>query len=269
MSNRAQRYVKKYDTFPVVKRYKVLLPAMYPQLEYQLAVLDELEIAVYAKLLELGVPSALWPYYMAFAKRKGKTGLEFWNTTYLAEQAILIDEFMRRGLIEATLEAIAEIVDKWIKEQRGLYEDLLVNSVIFNTWSTVGSSPYLDTDDGDTSKIYTPYISMGLDSVFGLVDTTLDPPYSDITLNWKVKGTSANNDLRVMLYHSIYGYMSVWEGNPNKTDYTLFSKNTLTSGEPLTTYWTTKALINSARARFLKTNSGTDLNITYAYLRVM
>jgi len=271
MSLRAKRYRQKYTVDSATKRYKKLLPTMYPQLEFELASLDELELAVFAKLAELGVPTVLWDYYMAFAKRKGKCGLAFWDKTFIAEQSILIDEFIRRGLIEANLEAIADVVDVWIRARRGLppsYQDLLVNAVVYTQWDTEGASPYLNTDDGDISKIYTPYISPAIEARFEFADTTLEPPYEDITLFWKVKGTSSYNDLSVWLWHATYGDLDIWLGNPNKSDYYLFSKNTFGSGQPIKELFDTKALVNSAQLRFLKTRSGTDLNITYAYLRI-
>ena len=119
-ARRIRRYRRKYKVDPTVLRAKVLLPQMYPRLELALVDLMEIEFLVFDVLEAYGVPSELWDYYLAFAKRAASLGLRFWDATFEAEKKLLIAEFKTRGLSEDILYDLEDALITWLKKKRGI-----------------------------------------------------------------------------------------------------------------------------------------------------
>jgi hypothetical protein len=117
---RALRFRLKYATDPLCHRAKVLLPVKYAHLKTALINLDDFEITLFSAFEAEGIPSELWPFYMAWAKRKMKKGLKFWDSTFTLEGELLRQEFVLRGLDMTTLNNLEPIVDAWISAFRGV-----------------------------------------------------------------------------------------------------------------------------------------------------
>jgi len=113
-TKRALRFEAKYSVDPVTKRFKILLPVMYPQLETALRTWDYLEVLVFPKMEELGIPEEQYPFYMAWIKRKAEKGLMFSGVTQTSEYQLLKAEFVERGLDPVKLDLIEPFIDSWV-----------------------------------------------------------------------------------------------------------------------------------------------------------
>lgn len=118
-SKRAARYRAKYQLNPVTKRYKKLLPVMYPQIGDVLTKWDALEKLLFPRYTALGIPTAIQPFYTAWAKRKAETCVHLADTTKEKEWSILDDEFILRGLDPDWLEELSLTVGEWCGAFRG------------------------------------------------------------------------------------------------------------------------------------------------------
>jgi len=269
---RAYRYRRKYVVDTLTKRPKKLLPVMYPQMRDALIDWDYLETLLFPVFEALGIDVDQYPYYMAWAKRKGEAGLRFSSVTQAEEWAILQDEFEARGLNPAFLVEIEPYVEYWVhllKGEPSNIVDLKVNSVVYlNWWNPVGASPYLDTDDGDTSKIYQNVTWS--DGQFGFEDTTRDGAPVKIELHVKVKKEGAANGVLGIV---VTGGVGAWSPNPLTISQTAYTERVITTasdGTLLKDYLNTKTKINSAKINFLLDGNPypTYVHITYCYLKV-
>jgi len=124
---RAKRYRAKYQVDPVVKRYKRLLPHVYPWEETALISWDFLETLLFAEYAELGIPSDEQPNYTAWAKRKAEMSLFLSQETLKAEIALLTEEFITRGLNSSWLASLELVVDLWVMLMRSTVK-------VYETW---------------------------------------------------------------------------------------------------------------------------------------
>ena len=145
-TKRALRFRLKYATDPLCHRAKVLLPVKYAHLKTALINLDDFEITLFSAFEAEGIPSELWPFYMAWAKRKLKKGLKFWDSTFTLEGELLRQEFVLRGLDMTTLNNLEPIVDAWISAFRGVECPFAFcdgwETNDFSKWSTWSTIPF-------------------------------------------------------------------------------------------------------------------------------
>jgi len=92
---------------------------MYPQLETQLELWDNLELLLFPKYNELGIPSDQQPYYTAWAKRKAEVCVHLAETTRDQEWSLLDDEFETRGLTPSWLTELTPLIEEWCGDVRG------------------------------------------------------------------------------------------------------------------------------------------------------
>lgn len=157
---RIKRWRKKYTVEEATKRAKKLLPVMYPQMETQLIIWDELEQMLYPVFEELGIPTEEYRYYMAWAKRKGALGLDFSAGTRTQEINLLYDEFVTRGLNPDFLDELEPIVDEWIEKTRSVAGEMIINGG-FETGDGSGWELYYNyvTDEYAHTGVYSCYIT--------------------------------------------------------------------------------------------------------------
>jgi hypothetical protein len=122
---REERTELKYDAFTYPRRIKKLLPSMVTELDWELQVLEALEVDCYAKLDSLGVPTEDQNYYVGYTKRLWETALKFGAGTYELEKTSLRNEYLLRGWDGATLDALEEVAQKWaeVKKAREMPEE--------------------------------------------------------------------------------------------------------------------------------------------------
>lgn len=181
---RALRFRLKYATDPLCHRAKVLLPVKYAHLETALINLDDFEITLFDAFETEGIPEELWPFYMAWAKRKMKKGLKFWDSTFTLEAELLRQEFVLRGLDETTLENLEPTVDGWLEAFRGLpvYVERIENGGFetgdFTGWIKYGD-PWIVTWETPHGGVYHLCTFPG---EYDAVEQTLSDPisYEDI-----------------------------------------------------------------------------------------
>jgi len=141
-----KRWDAKYTGETTSKRAKRLMRIMYPQLRQALLDWDMLEVALFLKYADLGIPEELWVYYTAWAKRKGEIGLKFDETTRDEEYAILRAEFITRGLDPDALDELELVIDDWVAMMRGLkcpyeFSDGFETGDV-SKWSIITENPF-------------------------------------------------------------------------------------------------------------------------------
>lgn len=115
---REERTEAKYDAFTYPRRIKKLLPSMVTELDWELQVLEALEVDCYAILNGLGVPSEDQNYYVGYTKRLWEIALAFGDNTYELEKTSLKNEYLLRGWDSATLDAMENTAKKWADVKR-------------------------------------------------------------------------------------------------------------------------------------------------------
>lgn len=106
---RIQRYRSKWTHHVLPVRIKELLPHMEEAYEETEPPFVECEEPTMAKLEELGVPTAEWPYYIGFMKRMLRLYNTYTELTLLIERAMLLTEYYLRGHDLSVLAAIDEV----------------------------------------------------------------------------------------------------------------------------------------------------------------
>ena len=100
------------------------MPIIAPELNWELEVLLLLEEDVYPYLEAQGVPSNLWEYYIAFARRIWERRVHFNYQTFLVEKQLLLDEFSHpvfgRGLNLTHLTAIQGYAETRARQKLGI-----------------------------------------------------------------------------------------------------------------------------------------------------
>ena len=117
---RTRRFKGKWDWQVIPLRFKMWHPQMKEELNIELFVLDQLEKGCFTVLQSLGVDTALWVYYVGYAKRLWERGLKFNSVTYGLERTSLQNEYVARGLDLAVLEALDPPVEEAIAAKRAL-----------------------------------------------------------------------------------------------------------------------------------------------------
>jgi hypothetical protein len=142
---RARRFKLKYMVDPVVLRYKSLLPQMVPGMTYALYSWDELELLLFARYAVLGIPTALQPFYTAWAKQKASIGLRFGWKTFEAETDVLHTVFEKRGLDPDTLDDLEDTVDVWLAQELGDHGAVVDGGFekgVLDAWDNIGGEIY-------------------------------------------------------------------------------------------------------------------------------
>jgi hypothetical protein len=269
---RIKRFRRKWVTEALVKRAKKLLPVMYPHLRIDLINWDYLEYLLFPIYDELGIPTELRPFYTAWAKRKAELGLKFSEATQLEEYTILMTEFETRGLDTAFLEALELYVDDWVSQMKGQGSTIfkfLPTGVLWNNgfWTEVGSSPYLNLDDGDANKIVT--VNDWGDIGLTCEDTSKTQAPSKIIWGCKFKKVGTGDCFLIAQIRSLSNFYYVFNQWFSAVDYTLVERENDIYGVPLATRLNTQAKINDAVFRFMQIDGYPSLtHITYAYLKV-
>lgn len=120
---RTYRTRVKWDPKVIVHRFKLLLPMMTSELDWELDVLMALEENVYPYLEAQGVPQVLWEYYMAFARRIWERRVKFSRRTFQAEKASVLYEFTLRGLNPTHLAVVQRYAELRARDkERGYIE---------------------------------------------------------------------------------------------------------------------------------------------------
>jgi len=155
---RVFRVIAKWSEFSVPRRFKLLAPRMVDELDWEIEVLLRLEEKVFSMLENQGVPSDLWPYYIAFTKRIWNRQVHFGQETYLLEKTSLVTEFTQRGLAPGILGLIqldAEAMAReklWILNPPVWSYDWMVGKI----WMAEPEGESGGSYDWTTGAIYVP-----------------------------------------------------------------------------------------------------------------
>lgn len=109
---RVRRVKTKWDPHITGRRFKIFMPQMSAELDFEIEVLLFLEEDVYPYLESQGIPGELWEYYIAFARRIWERRVHFNDATFLLEKASVVNEFTLRGLDPAHLMVIQNDAEK-------------------------------------------------------------------------------------------------------------------------------------------------------------
>ena len=124
---RSAHFSTAYTSKTVPRQYKEAVPAMLGLMETWLTNQDAVEVMLFEELEDEGIPSELWPYYTALARRTLIKCLRFSCQTYELEAVSLDSEFVQRGLNAAVIDRtidIAETVCMLVKETVVTLQDL-------------------------------------------------------------------------------------------------------------------------------------------------
>jgi len=133
---RVFRIKTKWDPQIAARRMKLLLPIIAAEFDWEMQVLLWLEQDVYGYLTAQAVPTELWEYYMAFAKRMWERRVHFLFETFLLEKASLVSEFTLRGLNPDHLREIQVFA-----EQRGIQKLGLIRFRLVEEWGALYREP--------------------------------------------------------------------------------------------------------------------------------
>jgi len=276
-TKRAERWRGKYVVDCLTKRPKILLPVMYPQLREALINWDYLETILFPVFEALGIPLDKYPFYLAWAKRKAESGLKFTTVTQALEWLLLEDEFEARGLNPEWLVELEPYVEYWVRLIKGEpsnFEELPVESIVFNAWLTVGASPYLDKDDEDTNKIYCTSLTYQ-SYIAELVNSSRvsgSPKKVECGCTAKKVNVLGTIDpvISLSLWHSVDGWIGVRYITLSIGSYTKYVFDTDYWGTPLKDRFNTPALINSARLRVVNYDMYYHQpHVTYGFIKVL
>jgi len=103
----------KYDYQVTTRRYKRLLPIMWPELDWELYILDQLEQEAYALLEAQGIPTDQQNYYVGFTKKLWERRIDFGDATYAKEKESLENEYTLRGLDPTLFDPLQDIAEKY------------------------------------------------------------------------------------------------------------------------------------------------------------
>jgi len=199
-TKRARRFKKKYVVDALTKRPKKLLPVMYPQLKEALIEWDYLETLLFDKYEVLGIPEDEQPYYTAWAKQKAEKGLKLSEETKIAEDSILHDEFVLRGLdpkwlfeLELTVDDWLEVEKQGIVNKRILYLKCRVDSVGVAYVEVLGNTQHLPPTDKSLGTIMVTEQTYTLKSLDISSFITSWSELNNFCIHLYIKGTSTAN----------------------------------------------------------------------------
>jgi hypothetical protein len=114
---RTFRIKAKWDPQVIGRRFKLYLPIMTLELDWEIEVLELLEQDVYPYLEAQGIPKEEWEHYVAFAKGMWERRVHFNQETFQLEKTSLLNEFTWRGLDPTHLTAIQAFSESRAEEK--------------------------------------------------------------------------------------------------------------------------------------------------------
>lgn len=137
---RIRRVRVKWTSQVIPRRFKKLEKPRVESLVFEWEMLDYLELGVF-DLLEINeIPSDVWEYFMAFAKRMYERGIDFNSETFRLEKTSLVNEFVARGHdvsklseIQVHAENIAKLHNRVLTPTAWAYDNA-VGTIFVNIW---------------------------------------------------------------------------------------------------------------------------------------